>query len=151
MINFDNFGQVYVPCKKLVYFKFYDNIAVDISVGKDLSIPSSLNLVFNSYDLLSLKISDKNSGKVLSCKECFDLTNNFNLDNKFISLNLSNDQLLAVLLSPENIEDIIDYLSKSITKNVEIKQQPCHKCKLDDKWNSLSKDGNWYCYKHCRE
>lgn len=28
-------------------------------------------------------------------------------------------------------------------------QQPCCKCKLDDKWNSLGKDDNWYCYQHC--
>ena len=28
-------------------------------------------------------------------------------------------------------------------------QQPCTKCKLNDEWNSLGKDGNWYCYQHC--
>lgn len=50
-------------------------------------------------------------------------------------------EMLSIILGSDNNEQI------SIQK--EFIAQPCFKCKLNDKWNSLGKDGNWYCYNHC--
>ena len=38
------------------------------------------------------------------------------------------------------------FLENSVKNNI---PQPCCKCKLNDKWNSLGKDNKWYCYQHC--
>lgn len=56
------------------------------------------------------------------------------------------------LLPIDQARIMIDkYLDKVTTESIEICHEikPCYKCGLMDKWNSLGKNNNWYCYQHC--
>lgn len=116
-------------------------------LNSECSDPIELDLPLEQYKKIIVQINRKNifTGNRLL------FPNKDKCDNykKYILPNfVYNTTYLMPFFEAEKFFDIVTGTSNS-QKEINLIPLPCNKCKLEDKWNSIGKDGNWYCYNHC--
>ena len=103
------------------------------SFNKIKSSPEQMDLPINSYIRVIVQ------------------TNNVDINNSIVNrFEIHNHNKLKQYIMPLSVaEDFLNlFLDKYKKENIN-SPQPCCKCKLNDHWNSLGKDNQWYCYLHC--
>ena len=121
----------------VIFGEFYSGALTQL-----LSTPREINLPLISYTEVIVQVWLHSLEEVNAVRQ-FDIYKQTN-GPKWFHYIMPPDkaiEMLSIILGSDNNEQI------SIQK--ELIAQPCNKCKLDDKWNSLGKDGKWYCYNHC--
>jgi hypothetical protein len=150
MIDLSSFGYVF-DSNNSNYFNFFDDLEVNIRTGIDYSYPESPNLDINDYKEVAFQVNytiEKRNTN-LSVEDFLCKMNNKELNLMFTTAMIASP--IDILVSLKELDLLLSCINNYVdsSKKGICNPLPCCKCKLNDKWNSLGKDNQWYCYQHC--
>lgn len=130
----------------------FNDLDVIIRTGEDYSYPEDPLLDIDDYKEVNIYIKYPN-GREISQEDFLAKINNNELNEFFKENKITNPffSKMDIMVSIAELDKILFFMKnyvnpKAGTYNI----QPCCKCKLNDHWNSLGKDNQWYCYLHCK-